>query len=203
MIAGVNGAGKSSVIGAGLTQRGLVFVNPDTIASDLVEAGLSREEANSLAWQENVRRLREAIASGTTYAFETTLGGHTISALLLEALESGLEVRMWYVGLESIELHIERVGARVAAGGHPVDEATIRSRWITSRSNLVRLTPRLTELQLFDNSRQADPKQGQRPAPLLLLHTVRGQARLLCPPGDVPDWAKPVVLAALSPTMRA
>jgi predicted ABC-type ATPase len=196
-LAGVNGAGKSSVLGAGLALRGLVFANPDTISAHLADGGLGGEEANSLAWQENVRRLREAIARRTTFAFETTLGGNTITGLLLEALESGLEVRMWYVGLESVELHLERVRARVVAGGHPVDEATVRGRWITSRSNLVQLVPRLTELQMLDNSRESDPKQGKRPEPIPLLHTVGGQVRAVCPLGQVPDWAKPAVLAAL------
>jgi hypothetical protein len=43
------------------------------------------------------------------FAFETTLGGHTIGALLHEALAAGIDVRVWFVGLSSPELHMARV----------------------------------------------------------------------------------------------
>jgi hypothetical protein len=39
----------------------------------------------------------------------------TIAALLDRTADAGFEVRIWYVGLRSPELHIERVRARVAS----------------------------------------------------------------------------------------
>jgi len=59
-----------------------------------------------------------AIAEKLDYAFETTLGGKTITSLLQQALSEGIEGRMWYVGLEGAELHIQSVRSRVAHGGH-------------------------------------------------------------------------------------
>ena len=52
------------------------------------------------------------IATRSTFAIETTLGGETITGLLLRALAEGLEARIWYVGLATPELHIARVRAR-------------------------------------------------------------------------------------------
>src|SRR5437899_2385939 len=106
--------------------------------------------------------------------FETTLGGATITALLERALASGLDVRVWYVGLGSVELHLARVRARVAAGGHDIPEATVRRRFHDSRLNLIRLLPRLTELRVYDNSAEADPRAGVAPEPRLLLQLARG-----------------------------
>ena len=38
---------------------------------------------------------------GLDFTFETTLGGNTMPALLAEAAERGIEVRLFFVGLES------------------------------------------------------------------------------------------------------
>jgi predicted ABC-type ATPase len=72
------------------------------------------------AWLEGKRRVEWAIAEHHDLAFETTLGGHTIANLLDRALSEGLEVRIWYLGLSSPELHLARVRARVAKGGHDI-----------------------------------------------------------------------------------
>lgn len=78
VLAGVNGAGKSSVGGHLLAQAGLSWFDPDAFARELrVETGIGQTAANAVAWQEGMRRLDEAIAHRTNHAFETTLGGRT------------------------------------------------------------------------------------------------------------------------------
>src|SRR5947199_916358 len=98
---------------------------------------ITNEEANSTAWLQEKRLLERVIAERLNFAFETTLGGHTITALLQSALSAGIDVRIWYVGLNSSELHITRVHARVARGGHDVPDAKIRERYDSSRLNLI------------------------------------------------------------------
>jgi len=122
VLAGVNGAGKSSIGGHLLKQVGLTWFNPDTFARELMVAtGCDQETANARAWQESVRRLDEAIAKGQNHALETTLGGTTVAAKILKAAKTH-DVLVWFCGLSSPELHIARVQARVAAGGHPIPE---------------------------------------------------------------------------------
>jgi len=70
--------------------------------------------------------LERAIAERKTFAFETTLGGATITALLQRALAAGIAVRVWYVGLDSPELHIARVRAR-SHGRHDIPAGHIRA----------------------------------------------------------------------------
>ena len=48
--------------------------------------------------------------------------------LLAEAAKRGIEVRVFFVGLDSADAHIERVRQRVRAGGHDIPEAAIRRR---------------------------------------------------------------------------
>jgi cell division protein FtsZ len=126
----VNGAGKSSIGGAAFRQKGGDYYNPDEAARTFLEGDptMSRADANSAAWNAGVRLLKRAIEERLDYAFETTLGGKTIPRLLAEAASQGVEVYVWYVGLSSPELHIERVQARVRRGGHDIPEEHIRRR---------------------------------------------------------------------------
>jgi predicted ABC-type ATPase len=199
VLAGTNGAGKSSLMGAMLLHQGVEYFNPDHAAQCILSAnpGISQVEANSAAWHEGKRLLERAIAERLSLAFETTLGGKTIANLLDQALSEGIEVRVWYVGLEGVERHIARVRSRVAQGGHDIPEERIRERYIQSRLNLIRLLPRLTELVVYDNSEDADPRTGTAPAPRLVLRLVRGRVRETCELIRVPEWAKSILAAAL------
>jgi predicted ABC-type ATPase len=201
VLAGVNGAGKSSVGGALLQQHGLTWFNPDTYARELMgELGVAQTEANARAWAYGRSALEAAIATRSNYAFETTLGGRTISRLLGAAAKTH-SVGMLYCGLSSPEMHMARVAQRVAHGGHPIPEQKIRERWDASRINLIGLLPSLAQLQVFDNSANA-PAGRPIPDPVLVLH-VEG-ARVLVPSADdvaalasVPSWARPIAEAAL------
>ena len=199
VLAGTNGAGKSSIAGAMFRAKGADYFNPDEAAARIRRANphLSEAEANSQAWNQGKRLLQRAIAERLNFAFETTLGGKTIPALLNSALSAGLEVRVWYVGLSSVELHIARVKARVEKGGHRIPEQKIRERFDRSRLNLIRLLPRLTELLLYDNSNEADPDAGERPEPKLLLHMNSGKIVGSCNLQSVPAWVKPILAVAL------
>ncbi len=200
VLGGVNGAGKSSVAGAMLAADGLVWFNPDTYARRFqAERKVSQEEANSIAWQYGRNVLEAAIAQGTNHAFETTLGGNTICALLEKATDTH-DVIVIFCGLASPEHHMKRVAARVARGGHDIPAGKIRERWATSRANLIRLMPRLAHLQVFDNSAEA-ASDDDVPDPILVLEMTKGQV-LFPHPDDAaalavtPDWAKPIVQAA-------
>lgn len=200
VLAGVNGAGKSSVGGHLLARNGVTWFNPDDFARALVErTGCAVTDANAAAWQEGMRRLDDALHAGDDHAFETTLGGTTVPARIAEASHTH-DVLMWFCGLSSAEQHIARVRARVAAGGHDIPETAIRARWTRARENLVALMPLLARLQVFDNSREAAP--GKPVAdPVLLLEMRDGRAHRPAP-DDIPalhatpDWARPLLEAA-------
>ena len=199
VLAGVNGAGKSSIAGAAFREYGGDYYNPDEAARRLMAAnkGLPQRDANGLAWQQGRRLLERAIAERLDFAFETTLGGSTIPRLLVAAAEGGAEIFVWYIGLATVDLHIARVRARVKRGGHDIPEAQIRRRFEHSRIHLLDLMPRLAALRIYDNSAEADPAEGKRPEPALLLHMVRGR---IAGPKDLtksPEWAKPLVALAM------
>jgi predicted ABC-type ATPase len=111
VLAGVNGAGKSSVGGAMFAITGQEFFNRHVAAREARQESpnIAQEEANAKAWKEGLRLLDVAIADRRDFAFETILGGNTMMERLEKAADAGFEVRVWYVGLEGIEMHIERV----------------------------------------------------------------------------------------------
>ncbi|PJB39252.1 MAG: ZTL protein [Deltaproteobacteria bacterium CG_4_9_14_3_um_filter_63_12] len=201
VLAGTNGAGKSSIGGALLRHRHGDYFNPDEATRRIMEGnvGMSLNEANSLAWHEGKRLLEEAIEHRKHFAFETTLGGKTITRLLKKAAEEGMELRIWFAGLDSPETHIERVKLRAEKGGHAIPEDKIRARFDLSRRNLVELIPLAAELSVYDNSFDADPATGTPPRPRLLLRMKDG--RIIAPGSgnleETPKWARPIVMAAM------
>lgn len=199
VLAGVNGAGKSSIGGAAVRQQGGEYFNPDEAAHALREknSALAQADANGAAWRQGVRLLKRAIEKRLDFAFETTLGGNTITSLLGQAAEQSIEVRVWYVGLSNPELHIARVQARVRRGGHDIPAHDIHRRYEHSRLNLIALLPFLTTLHMYDNSADADPSAGRTPKLKPVLHMEHG--KILGPPDltSTPNWAKPIVAAAL------
>lgn len=198
VLAGTNGGGKSTIAGEFLRAAGLEYFDPDEYARAIRSAdrGMSQVDANAMAWASGRDALEYAIATRTSFSFETTLGGRTITGLLMKAANVGLPVRVWYVGLESVEAHLERIASRVAEGGHDIPAATVRERYDASRRNLIDLLPHLTELKVYDNSRTVDLDR-TAPEPQRILHIRAGNIAGGCALDDVPTWAKPIVLSAL------
>lgn len=199
VLAGVNGAGKSSIGGAAFRACGADYFNPDEAARTILAThpALTQTQANAQAWQLGRHMLERAIAEGLDFAFETTLGANTMPRLLREAAQEGIEVFVWYAGLSSPQLHIARVKSRVNRGGHDVAEADIRRRYQHSRLNLIHLLPHLAALRIYDNSADADPAEGCAPEPVLVLHMERRSILNTQDLPKAPDWARPIVAAAL------
>jgi predicted ABC-type ATPase len=203
VLAGCNGAGKSSIGGQAFQAAGVPYFNPDDAAREAMAIAsahgrpLTQGEANAWAWNEGVTRLRRAITEHGNFTLETTLGGDTIVGLFLEAADAGLAVNVWFMGLDSVELHIARVRQRVARGGHDIPRADIERRYVRGRLNLIRLLPKLHQLRVYDNSAQANVAGPSNVEPRLLLCMV--DRRIVGPSNlpATPAWAKPIVAVAL------
>ena len=184
--------------GQALRDCGAAYFNPDEHARLIrtKQPTLTQTKANAIAWAYGKARLEEAIATGTDFTFESTLGGKTITHLLIQAAQRSHQLDIWFVGLTSVELHLLRVAQRVAQGGHPIPESDIRRRWIGSHENLIRLIPFVTTLRVFDNS--VDVPLGGTPQPTLLLSIENGDLTYPGPDqlGETPVWAKPIIAAA-------
>ena len=195
--AGTNGAGKSTIVGEFLAAKGGAYFNPDLAARELIQKGVPTEQANASAWKLGFNALQRAISNNVDFSFETTLGGNTIARELHQAIKVGLKIYIWYVGLASPELHIARVRARVGRGGHEIPEAKIRERYPKSLANLVSFIGSAAQVHVFDNSVESAEGLPQT----IRVFRVRGE-RIVEPDLETlmtqtPNWAKPVVAAAV------
>lgn len=195
--AGVNGAGKSTIIGRYIKSTGGAYYNPDERTRALVKAGLRQDQANGRSWQEGFEALKHAIDTASAFTFETTLGGQQITSELLRALALEREVTIHYVGLEGVDLYLKRVAARVRRGGHDIPEAKIRQRMTSSRANLLKFIGTQANIRAWDNSEE-DPDG--RPLPVEVLRMQN--RRLLFPDtGEAlqssPGWARALIKKAL------
>ena len=199
VLAGVNGAGKSSLGESRFVGEGAPIFNPDAAALEIraLHPDISHALANGQARQLGRVLVEQALAERRDSRFETTLGGRTIAELLARAARAGLRVNIWFCGLAGPEMHLARVARRVSQGGHDIPAAKIRERWNTSRENLIRLLPLLHHLRVYDNSFEADPAAGMAPQPRLWLEM---KERRITAPADLsgaPDWVQPILAAAM------
>lgn len=90
---------------------------------------------------------------------------------ITEAKKQGFTVTLYYIGLNSAELSIERVAHRVKNGGHGIDEATLRSRYIKSFENLKYILPLCDTIFIYDNSIEFKYIMGKKNGEIIYLST--------------------------------
>jgi predicted ABC-type ATPase len=157
VIAGSNGAGKSTFFDLFLRRRGFRFVNADLIAASIVgdDAASISYRAAELA---DIER-RALIARGDTFVMETVFSdphGAKLD-LLREAKAAGYHIAFLFIGLDGPELSAARVAQRVAQGGHDVPDEKLVARFPRTLAN-ARLALQLADAAwLFDNGDAGQP----------------------------------------------
>lgn len=197
-MAGPNGAGKSSLAGDRLRLAGGDYFNADEHTRRYLQQhpNSDADTVNAEVWKQSYELLFSAITQGRDFAFETTLGGTSISDLLLSAALGEHEVRIWFCALASADLHLARVNERVSRGGHAISEERIRARYDYSREHLIELLPHISILQLFDNSGSVNVEMGEQPRPRQLLHWENSRIQWMIAAEKMPQWAKPIAAVA-------
>lgn len=153
IFAGINGAGKTALYNVLSPHTDLgTRVSVDDIAASLgdwrdtlVQLKAARSAMNLLA---------DLIEKRVSINQETTLPGEAIVRFAKQAREAGYFITLYFVGIENVEMAIERVKERVAKGGHGIEEAVIRKRFAALAGNLARLVPYCDVVYLYDNSRR-------------------------------------------------
>jgi predicted ABC-type ATPase len=153
IIAGPNGAGKTTFAQEFLPREAGC---PDFINVDLIAAGLSPFEPRRAALRAGrlmLEEIRQRVKAGASFAFETTLAGRHYARWISEWRAAGYHVKLIFLSLPSAELAMTRVKARVAQGGHDVEEDVVRRRFEAGRRNFEALyKPLVNSWSLLDNS---------------------------------------------------
>lgn len=129
IISGCNGAGKTTASYSMLPEmlECSEFVNSDEFAKSL--SPFHPENASIQASRYMLLKIRYLLKKRSDFAVETTLATRTLLKTVRMAQDAGYSVTLLYFWLNSPELAIERVKARVETGGHNIPEETIRRRY--------------------------------------------------------------------------
>ena len=146
IIGGVNGTGKSSLTGVLKTQTtdlGIV-IDVDKITA---QNGGSAIQGGKIA----LERIRECLDKGLSFTQETTLSGRKTEITAAQAKEQGYYVRLYYVGLDTLEESLARIENRVRRGGHDIRDEDVQRRFAGRWEAVSKVLPYCDEARFFDN----------------------------------------------------
>jgi predicted ABC-type ATPase len=153
VIAGPNGAGKTTFAREYLPHvaRVMHFVNADLIAGGL--SPLKPELAAIAAARVVLREIDRLALDRANFAFETTLSGLTYVRRMESWKQAGYRIEIVYLRLDSVELALRRIAARVLQGGHDVPRRDVIRRFKRGRVNFEAIyRPMAESWAMYDNS---------------------------------------------------
>ena len=120
IIGGVNGVGKASFAGVlkECTMDLGTIIDVDKITEEL---GGNVLEGGKAA----LTKIRDCISRNLSLTQETTLSGYKTEATAKQVKELGYHVRLFYVGLDTLDESLLRIQNRVKRGGHNIPLTTM------------------------------------------------------------------------------
>lgn len=146
IIGGVNGVGKSSFTGVlkeSRTDLGTI-IDVDQITADLGGNALTGGKAA-------LTKIRECINKGVSFTQETTLSGYKTEATAKQVRDLGYHVRLFYVGLDTVEESLARIQNRVKRGGHNIPHDDVKRRFASRWEAVAKVLPYCDEAEFYDN----------------------------------------------------
>jgi len=132
--------------------QNITVLDPDAIARTIqpISVGTSAIAAG----REVLYQANEHLASGQSFAIETTLSGKLYLKMMSRARQLGYENTVIYIGTSSVDINLARIQQRVLVGGHDVPEDDVRRRYERSLRNLPIALRLADNAILFDNSQE-------------------------------------------------
>lgn len=182
VLAGGNGAGKSTFYYKMLKPLGMPFINADEIAKQYFPED---PEGSSYKAAKLAEMLRvEQLQHGASFCFETVFSHPSKIDFLAQAKTLGYQVILVVIHLSSTSLNKARVSQRVEEGGHSVPDDKIESRIPRLLENVKNAIPLCDEVRALDNSRLDNPY-----VPIFAIKNGRINWHIDPPP----DWAKKLI----------
>ncbi len=179
ILAGGNGAGKTTFYEKFLAPKGIRLVNADMIAKIV---NPNSPESVSYKAASLVDKIREKfLYQGITFCFETVFSHVSKIDFVAKARANSYEIILIYIHLDTLELNEARVYQRVSEGGHNVPVAKIHSRIPRTIENIAKTLPLVNEARLLNNSSKDNPFQ--------IVATVK-QVRRIYAIDPLPEWAE-------------
>jgi len=130
IISGCNGSGKTTASYTLLPEilGCREFVNSDEFAKSL--SPFNPSDASVSASRYMLMRIKYLLNKQADFSVETTLATRSLVGIIKDARQAGYRVTVLYFWLNSPELGIKRVKARVEAGGHNIPDDVVRRRYL-------------------------------------------------------------------------
>lgn len=155
LLAGGNGAGKSTFYRCALQPRGLALVNADNIARNIDPD--NAEQASYAAAQLAEHLRYDLLNKGVSFCFETVFSHPSKIDFMAQAKALGYEIILVFIHLDNSELNAARVAQRVSEGGHAVPPEKILARIPRTLTHIKHALPLADEVHLLDNSSSDHP----------------------------------------------
>lgn len=135
VLAGSNGAGKTTFFETFLRETGVACVNADEIGRALNPRDPQANPYEAARLADLMRR--DLLARGETFCMETVLSDREGAKLAFfrEAQAAGYRVILVWICIASVELSVARVMQRVEAGGHDVPDEKLEARFPRTLEN--------------------------------------------------------------------
>ena len=146
IVAGVNGCGKSSLTGVLRTEIDNLgkIIDVDKIT---VTCGGNAVKGGKQA----VEIIDDCLEKEVCFTQETTLSGRKTLNTIKRAIEKDYYIRLYYVGLDTMEESLLRIENRVKKGGHNIDTDAVIKRFAKRFEDLLLVLPYCNEATFYDN----------------------------------------------------
>ena len=178
ILAGGNGAGKSTFYRNRLEPLGLPFVNADIIARELFPDSPERHSYQAARIAEELRN--GLLSERRSFCYETVFSHPSKIDFVARAKAMGYQITLVFIHLRSPSLNLARIAQRVEEGGHNVPDDKARGRIPLLLANIQTAIALCDHVRALDNSSVDNPFEP--------VFTLR-EGRLELQQPELPHWA--------------
>ncbi|MGD9158915.1 MAG: zeta toxin family protein [Desulfobacteraceae bacterium] len=182
VLAGGNGAGKTTFFKHYLAEFGLKFVNADLIARDINPDNPEKSSYEAVTIAANIRD--NLISQGKSFCYETVFSHESKIDFIAQAKGLGYKIILVYIHLIDSNLNEARVYQRVTEGGHNVPADKIHSRIQRTIKHIKVALTLVDEAWILDNSSEKNRFQQM---------AVMKSGKYDIKAYPIPDWVKAIL----------
>ena len=179
VVAGANGAGKTTWTRRHRNRLPVDFYNADSIAEGLGDANSPEQQARARALVD--REIAERLHHGESFGFESTYSGSSRPGIVRDASARGYETHAVFLGTNHPQINVARVRRRVLEGGHDVPVNEIVRRWSAAWENLLGTWEVFDRIDVLDSTTAAIRMVGGK-----------SEHRVYIAGTGLPDWARAI-----------